>query len=60
MNVKELYEKISEKIPESLRMEWDNDGIMCCTDSTAIVKRVLVALDVTDEVVEYAIRAILT
>ncbi len=56
MNVKELYEKISEKIPENLRMDWDNDGIMCCTDSTAQVRRVLVALDVTDEVVEYAIR----
>lgn len=56
MNVKELYEKISERIPESLRMQWDNDGIMCCTDSTATVKRVLVALDVTDEVVEYAMR----
>ena len=56
MNVKELYEKICEKIPEDLRMPWDNDGIMCCTDSSADVRRVLIALDVTDEVVEYAIR----
>ena len=56
MNVKELYEKITERIPEDLRMEWDNDGIMCCADSTARVGRVLVALDVTDEVIEYAIK----
>ncbi len=55
MNVKELYEKISERIPEVLRMPWDNDGVMCCTDSSADVRRVLIALDVTDEVVDYAI-----
>lgn len=55
MTVKELYEKINEKIPETLRLPWDNDGIMCCTDSTAPARRVLVALDVTEEVVDYAI-----
>ena len=56
MTVKELYEKMSEKIPEALSLSWDNDGIMCCTDSTATVGRVLVALDVTDEIIDYAIR----
>ena len=56
MTVKELYEKISERMPEELRLEWDNDGIMCCTDSSATVSRVLVSLDVTDEVIDYAIR----
>ena len=56
MTVKELYEIMNEKIPEALRLSWDNDGIMCCTDSTAKVSRVLVALDVTDEVVDYALR----
>ena len=56
MTVKELYDRMSERIPESLRMDWDNDGIMCCTDTSAEVRRVLVTLDVTEEVAEYAIK----
>lgn len=55
MTVKELYLKLSEKIPEELREEWDNDGIMCCPDDSAEVSRVLVCLDVTEEIVDYAI-----
>ena len=55
MNVKELYQKFAEAIPEHLRESWDNDGIMCCADGSAKVYRVLVALDVTEEIVDYAI-----
>ena len=55
MTVKELYAKFSDKIPEDLREAWDNDGIMCCADGTAEVYRALVTLDVTEEVVDYAI-----
>ena len=55
MNVKKLYERLCERIPESLSCEWDNDGIMCCADSSAEVNKVLIALDVTEEVVDYAI-----
>lgn len=55
MTVRELYEKITEKFPEELSLEWDNDGIMCCADTSATVERVLVALDVTDDVIDYAI-----
>ena len=55
MNVRELYEKLSDRIPEELSEEWDNDGIMCCADDLAQVKRVLVTLDVTEEMVDYAI-----
>ena len=55
MTVKELYEKLSARIPESLSEEWDNDGLMCSSDSSAEVKRVLLTLDVTEEVVDYAI-----
>ena len=44
-----------ERIPEFLREEWDNDGIMCATDLTSEVNSVLVTLDVTEEVVDYAI-----
>lgn len=55
MTVKELYANFSERIPEELREPWDNDGIMCCADGTAEVYRALVALDVTEEIVDYAI-----
>ena len=55
MTVRELYELISERIPGELSEEWDNDGIMCCADDTSEVSRVLVSLDVTEEVVDYAI-----
>ena len=55
MTVKELYQKFSERIPDSLREPWDNDGIMCCADGTAEIYRALVTLDVTEEIVDYAI-----
>ncbi|MBQ8415019.1 MAG: Nif3-like dinuclear metal center hexameric protein [Clostridia bacterium] len=55
MNAKELYQKFAEVIPEHLREPWDNDGIMCCADGSSEVYRVLVTLDVTEEIVDYAI-----
>lgn len=55
MTVKELYSRFSERIPEELREEWDNDGLMCSADSSAEVRRALVTLDVTEEIVDYAI-----
>ena len=55
MTVRELYEKMSARIPESLREEWDNDGIMCSSDLSLEVNSILVTLDVTEEVVDYAI-----
>ena len=55
MNAKELYQKFAEVIPEHLREPWDNDGIMCCADGSSEVYRVLVSLDVTEEIVDYAI-----
>lgn len=55
MIIKDLYEKLSEFMPEYLREDWDNDGIMCCPDASAECKNVLVTLDVTEEVVDYAI-----
>ena len=55
MTVKELYEKLNERIPENLSEEWDNDGLMCSADSSTEVRRVLVSLDVTEEIVDYAI-----
>lgn len=55
MTVKQLYEKLSERIPSSLSCEWDNDGIMCSADTSTEVNNVLITLDVTEEVVDYAI-----
>ena len=55
MTVKKLYEKLNEIIPDMLREEWDNDGIMCCPDYSAEVNNVLITLDVTEEIVDYAI-----
>ena len=57
MTVKEMYHEFSKKIPEHLREAWDNDGLMCCPDGTAEVNRVLITLDVTEEVVDYAIES---
>ena len=55
MTVKELYKILNEKIPSSLSCEWDNDGLMCCPDGERAIRRALVALDVTDAVVDAAI-----
>lgn len=55
MTVNELYDIFNRHFPEYLREDWDNDGIMCCTDSSAEVNNVLIALDVTESVVDYAI-----
>ncbi len=55
MTVTELYKKLCQYFPEDLRCEWDNDGIMVCPDSSAEVKKVLLSLDVTEEIVDYAI-----
>ena len=32
MTFKELYNALSNRYPDSLRCEWDNDGIMCASD----------------------------
>ena len=55
MTVKQLYEKLSARIPEELREEWDNDGLMCSPDTDQTVHRVLVSLDVTENIADYAI-----
>lgn len=49
MTVTELYRALSEKIPASYSASFDNDGLSCCPDGTRRVRRVLVALDATEE-----------
>ena len=55
MTVKTIYEKLSERIPEELREVWDNDGLMCSSDDSREVKSALITLDVTEDIVDYAI-----
>ncbi len=55
MTVKELYEFLDSRIPSALSCEWDNDGLMCCTEPNRAVKKVLVALDITDDIICRAI-----
>ncbi len=55
MTVKELYEKLEERIPKSLSEDWDNDGLMCSQDTSQEVKKALLTLDVTEEIVDFAI-----
>lgn len=55
MKIKELYAKLEERIPRTLSCSWDNDGLMCCPDPEAEVRRILIALDVTADVAERAV-----
>ena len=50
-----LYQYLEEKIPRELSCEWDNDGLMCCPDPDAEIKRVLLALDISEKTVDLAI-----
>ena len=55
MTVYQLYRYFDELIPKTLSCDWDNDGLMCCPDASREVKKVLVALDATADVVAEAI-----
>ena len=54
MTVNKLYAELDKKIPRALSCSWDNDGAMCIPNGEREVKKVLVALDVTEAVVEHA------
>lgn len=54
MNVLEFYRELDKLYPTSLSCPWDNDGVMCCTNPDAPVQKVLVALDATKKVLDYA------
>ena len=56
MTVRELYTVLDKKYPVLLREEWDNDGLMLSPDEEKPVRRVLVALDATEKVADYAIQ----
>ena len=56
MTVKELYEYLNNRIPSALSCEWDNDGLMCCPKADREVRKVLVTLDISAEIVRYAMK----
>ena len=55
MTVIELYNKLSEIIPASLSCPWDRDGLESCPEPEREVKKILIALDCTNEVIDKAI-----
>lgn len=55
MTVRELYNLLDDRIPRTMSCEWDNDGLMCCPDGKRELRKILVALDATDEVCDAAI-----
>ena len=55
MKVIELYNKLCDIIPTSLSCPWDRDGLESCPEPDREVKRVIVALDTTNEVIDMAI-----
>ena len=56
MTFYELYNELSKLYPLDLKCEWDNDGIMCVSDLNTEIKSVLFSLDVTEDVIDYAIK----
>ena len=54
MTFESLYKKLSQLYPENLREEWDNDGIMCASNPEKQVRKLLISLDLTDDVIEFA------
>lgn len=55
MTFKELYNILDGHFPKSLSCEWDNDGIMCMPSPDRQVEKVLISLDITEDVVDFAI-----
>lgn len=52
--VRDIDKYLSEISPKELSESWDNDGVMICSRPDKIVKKVLVALDATADVIGYA------
>lgn len=57
MNVRELYDFFEARMPSALSSDWDNDGLMCCPSPEKNVKKVVVALDITEKVVDHAVNS---
>src|SRR5699024_9127063 len=56
MKCRDIISKIEEKYPVSFAESWDNTGLLV-GDQEREVRKVFLALDVTDETLEAAVRA---
>ena len=56
MTIGELNQFLASRVPTALSCSWDNDGLLCCPDPSRSVRRALVALDVTEHVVDMAVQ----
>lgn len=56
MKFADFYAYFETMIPKTYACSWDNDGLMCASNVTSEVRRVLCTLDVTDEALFYAAR----
>ena len=56
MFCKEIMEKIEKSYPRAYAMDWDNVGLLVGRDDKE-VKKIYVALDATDDVVDAAVEA---
>ena len=54
MTIQNFVNQLDKLYPRSLSCSWDNDGIMVSRDTAASVKRVLISLDATGDVLKYA------
>lgn len=54
MKISQLYHTLDAQIPTSLSCPWDNDGLSVCPDPNAPVTGIVVALDLTDDVIRRA------
>jgi dinuclear metal center YbgI/SA1388 family protein len=55
MKFKELIDYLDEQFPGNLSMPGDNDGVDVCVDYDLEVGRILIVLDITFEIINYAI-----
>ncbi len=55
MTTEQLYAYLESRIPRALSAAWDNDGLACAPVENKEVRRVLIALDATEDVVDRAI-----
>lgn len=55
LTVAVLYGALETRIPRTLSCSWDNDGLMVCPDAGREVKKILIALDATEDVISRAV-----
>ena len=55
MRICDFIRAMDELYPKSTSAPWDFDSLQCCADPEREIHKVLVALDATEEVIDYAV-----